>query len=876
MGSSDIDLSKKPRSPYELFLGPSAADLRHFVAKHFRHQDTKTQRYVLQNSFPLCFWAFVAIFPVYPDWRFIMSNILNEILNNKDRKEFKEFVAFVANQPTGICLRNGIIQLFRQYCDEHNKPKKFRQNSTMFNFLKKTQELFPADGTLVILHRYAIAKYHFCRIRLDGEYMEEISLNDYLDLRDLYFLKKKRDNHQLKIDFMPFYDFSPSIRDTRSVGNGIRFLNRYMCSNIFSRPDEWNTKLFQFIQLHQHDGRQLLVNGTLIRDSETFYNKLEKMLQWLKDKNPEASYSNVETRMKKEGFEVGWGNTVERISETFQTLLDLINEPTDYLLENFISRVPMPLISKIAIISPHGWFGQTNALGKPDTGGQVIYILDQVRALEKHLAKEIRLTGLDVKPKIVVLTRLIPEAEDTSCDQRKEEIFQADNSYILRVPFRDSQYNIVKHWISRFKIWPYLETFAEDASIELMSEFEGRPDLIIGNYSDGNLVASLLSDKLDVIQCTIAHALEKTKYAFSDLHWQENEEDYHFSLQYTADIFSMNKSDFIITSTLQEIAGTEDTMGQYESYQFFSLPELYQVVSGLDLFAPKFNVIPPGVDEELYFPYHQKEKRIQTKLQQWKNRLFHDTSDDIYGNLDHLDKIPIFTMARFDKIKNITGLIQAFGMSKKLQSSCNLIFAAGTIHVEDSSDSEERNEIIKAYDLIESYNLHGKLRWLPSINKLDTGEVYRIIADQKGIFVQPALFEAFGLTIIEAMASGLPTFAPKFGGPLEIIEYGVSGFLMNTSKPELISKSLENFIEHCKKDKDYWQTISENGIKRVRERFNWKSYSQRMVNLAKLYGFWRYAVSGKGMLELDRYCDLIYHFLLKEKARSLETQRSPE
>jgi sucrose synthase len=859
-----------------LFLGPSAADLRHFVAKHFRHQDTKTQRYVLQNSFPLCFWAFVAIFPVYPDWRFIMSNILNEILNNKDRKEFKEFVAFVANQPTGICLRNGIIQLFRQYCDEHNKPKKFRQNSTMFNFLKKTQELFPADGTLVILHRYAIAKYHFCRIRLDGEYMEEISLNDYLDLRDLYFLKKKRDNHQLKIDFMPFYDFSPSIRDTRSVGNGIRFLNRYMCSNIFSRPDEWNTKLFQFIQLHQHDGRQLLVNGTLIRDSETFYNKLEKMLEWLKDKNPEASYSNVETRMKKEGFEVGWGNTVERISETFQTLLDLINEPTDYLLENFISRVPMPLISKIAIISPHGWFGQTNALGKPDTGGQVIYILDQVRALEKHLAKEIRLTGLDVKPKIVVLTRLIPEAEDTSCDQRKEEIFQADNSYILRVPFRDSQYNIVKHWISRFKIWPYLETFAEDASIELMSEFEGRPDLIIGNYSDGNLVASLLSDKLDVIQCTIAHALEKTKYAFSDLHWQENEEDYHFSLQYTADIFSMNKSDFIITSTLQEIAGTEDTMGQYESYQFFSLPELYQVVSGLDLFAPKFNVIPPGVDEELYFPYHQKEKRIQTKLQQWKNRLFHDTSDDIYGNLDHLDKIPIFTMARFDKIKNITGLIQAFGMSKKLQSSCNLIFAAGTIHVEDSGDSEERNEIIKAYDLIESYNLHGKLRWLPSINKLDTGEVYRIIADQKGIFVQPALFEAFGLTIIEAMASGLPTFAPKFGGPLEIIEYGVSGFLMNTSKPELISKSLENFIEHCKKDKDYWQTISENGIKRVRERFNWKSYSQRMVNLAKLYGFWRYAVSGKGMLELDRYCDLIYHFLLKEKARSLETQRSPE
>jgi len=801
-----------------------------------------------------------------------MKNILNGILNHKDRKEFKEFVVFVANQKTGICLRNGIIQLFRQYCDQHNKPQKFSQSSSMFNFLKKAQELFLADGTLVMLHRYAIAKYRFYRIHLDGEYMEEISLTDYLDLRDLHFLKKKTDNYQLKLDFMPFYDFSPSIRDTRTVGKGIRFLNRYMCSNIFSRPDEWNAKLFEFIQLHQHNGRQLLVNGALIQDPDTFYTKLEKMLEWLKHKDPEAPFSSVENRMKKEGFEVGWGNTVERISETIQNLLDLINEPTDHLFEHFISRVPMPLISKIAIISPHGWFGQTNALGKPDTGGQVIYILDQVRALEKHLANEIRLTGLDVEPKIVVVTRLIPDAEDTSCDQRREEIFQTNNSYILRVPFRDSQYNIVKHWISRFKIWPYLETFAEDAARELLSEFEGRPDLIIGNYSDGNLVASLLSDKFDVIQCTIAHALEKTKYAFSDLHWQENEKNYHFSLQYTADIFSMNKSDFIITSTLQEIIGTEDTMGQYESYQFFSLPRLYQVVNGINLFAPKFNVIPPGVDEQLYFPYHQKEKRVQTKWQQWENRLFHDNADDIYGSLDHLDKIPIFTMARFDKIKNITGLIQAFGMSKKLQDACNLVFAAGSIRVEDSSDSEERNEIIKAHDLIESYHLHGKVRWLPSINKLDTGEVYRVIADHKGIFVQPALFEAFGLTIIEAMASGLPTFAPKFGGPLEIIEYGVNGFLMNTSKPDLIAKSLESFVENCSTDENYWATISENAIKRVQENFNWKFYSQRLINLAKLYGFWRYAVSGKGMVELDRYCDLIYHFLLKEKAKNLEAQ----
>ena len=52
-----------------------------------------------------------------------MKNVLIEILNKKDRKDFKEFVVFVTNQQFGICLRNGIIQLFRQYCDQHNKTK---------------------------------------------------------------------------------------------------------------------------------------------------------------------------------------------------------------------------------------------------------------------------------------------------------------------------------------------------------------------------------------------------------------------------------------------------------------------------------------------------------------------------------------------------------------------------------------------------------------------------------------------------------------------------------------------------------------------------------------------------------------------------------
>jgi len=801
-----------------------------------------------------------------------MHGLIKSIIPEAEMMDFKEFLAMLDQQEKTFLLRNEIILSFEEYCDVNGKDDDFRTGSGMYGFLRKVQEMFIGKTHTVVMHRYAVARYRFYRLRNDAEYMEEISIPTFLNLKDKHVTKGRTEGSELHLDFLPFYDFSPSIRDTKKVGNGIRFLSRYLCANIFQNPREWKRRSFDFVKLHKYNGQQLLVNGDVIENFRHCIEEMGTVVAWLKEQDPETPYTEVASRLKRHGFEPGWGNTVGLIIQNMEMLEELINEPTDVMLETFLSRVTLPMISKIAILSPHGWFGQENVLGKPDTGGQVIYILDQVRALERYLKEKLTLTGLDAAPEIIVITRLIPEADDTTCDQRKEKIHNTDNGWILRIPFRDQNYNVVPHWISRFHIYPYLERFADDAEAELLREFEGRPDLIIGNYTDGNLVATLLSDKMDVIQCTIAHALEKTKYLFSDLYWEDMEEEYNFSLQFTADILAMNKSDFIITSTTQEIVGTETTMGQYESYQFFSLPHLYQVVSGIDLFAPKFNVIPPGVEEQIYFPFYQHEKRVKHKREAWENRLFTDMTDDIHGMLEDQERMPLFTMARLDKIKNITGLIEAFGVSKILREKCNLIFAAGAIHVQESKDAEEQAQIRLAYELINKYRLHGSVRWLPSIPKLETGEVYRIIADHGGAFVQPALFEAFGLTILEAMATGLPTLATTFGGPQEIIVEGESGFLLNTSSPNLIAKTLEKFVNKCQEDPVFWKRISDNSIERVRSHFTWRLYSERLINLAKLYGFWRFTVSARGKYKMDRYCEFIYHFLLKNRAKALEEE----
>jgi len=793
-----------------------------------------------------------------------MSNILSKLIPRREEPDFREFMSSLMADPPQLLRQNDILLRYFHYCDETGNSRSRRQKSPLFLFLSHIQEIFLKGEYLYVMHRPETARFEYYRVNANGSYLEMIPPGEYLQQKDR-FSGNPPDPNPLRIDFLPFYDFAPRIRHFQNIGNGILFLNRYLSSRMFQNPEEWNRKLFEFLKLHQHDGRQLLINRESIGDVDTLIQRLRNTTEWLNRSQGKTPVGKVESRLRRSGLEPGWGDTLERISETMQTLIDLFDAPDDSLLERFISRVPMPMISRIAIVSPHGWFGQNNVLGRPDTGGQVIYILDQVRALEAHLRKSLQRSGLNVSPHIVVLTRLIPEAGDSGCDVKRERIYRTENSWILRVPFHDEQMNILPHWVSRFQVWPYLERFANASAVELSGEFGGKPDLLIGNYSDGNLVSTLLADRFDVIQCTISHALEKTKYPEADLKWRAYDKEYNFSTQFIADILSMNKSDFIITSTRQEIVGTDSHMGQYESYQHFTMPGYVQVLSGIDLFSPKFNVIPPGVSFDLYFPYTESSRRVAAQTARLENRVFHEQAGDNLGHLKDPEKTPIFTMARFDRIKNITGLIEAFGLSRKLRKRCNLIFSAGTIDPAQSRDQEEKAEISRAHELIAAHGLKNSIRWIPSIPKSDTGEIYRIIADRKGIFVQPALFEAFGLTILEAMVSGLPTFGPKFGGPSEIIDHGKNGFLLNTGDPALIASSLEGFFLQLDRDPDLWHRISLAGIHRIHEDFSWNTYSKRLLKLAKIYGFWRFAESVEGRRKMDLYGDFIYHFLLRRR-----------
>jgi sucrose synthase len=180
----------------------------------------------------------------------------------------------------------------------------------------------------------------------------------------------------------------------------------------------------------------------------------------------------------------------------------------------------------------------------------------------------------------------------------------------------------------------------------------------------------------------------------------------------------------------------------------------------------------------------------------------------------------IFTMARLDRVKNLTGLVELYAKNEKLRELANLVIVGGEIDPARSKDREEVKEIEKMHNFIKEYSLQKNFRWIRSqTNRVQNGELYRYIADLGGVFVQPALYEGFGLTVVEAMTCGLPTFATCHGGPAEIIEHGISGFHIDPYHPDDVADELVAFFEKAKSDPGVWTQISEAALQRIYSRY---------------------------------------------------------
>jgi len=412
-----------------------------------------------------------------------------------------------------------------------------------------------------------------------------------------------------------------------------------------------------------------------------------------------------------------------------------------------------------------------------DTGGQITYVVEQVRALAAHP---------DVRNVQLFTRQVFGPKVDASYAEEHEEL--APGAEIVRIPCGPRRY------LRKEKLWPYLDEFVDRTMRHLRAQRD-LPDVVHGHYADAGYVGSEIARLLGVPFVFTGHSLgrvKKQRLLAKKPDRDALDRQFNFPQRIEAEEVALETASVVITSTQQEVDQ------QYELYDHYE-PE-------------RMEVIPPGVDLSRFRPPGENDPK--PAIAHDLDRFFVDP-----------DKPLVVALARPDERKNLTALIRAFGQSETLRERANLAILAG--NRDDIRELGKASRRVLTELLLEAdhYDLWGKVALPKHHRPEDVPELYRWTARTRGVFVNPALTEPFGLTLIEAAASGVPIVATNDGGPRDIIASCRNGRLVDPLDDDAITAGIEEIVG----DPALWEELSTSGIDGARRTYGWHGHVDRLV-----------------------------------------------
>ncbi len=422
----------------------------------------------------------------------------------------------------------------------------------------------------------------------------------------------------------------------------------------------------------------------------------------------------------------------------------------------------------------HGLFrGHDLELGRDsDTGGQTTYVLELAR-------------GLAARPevdRVEVVTRLIQDRRVSAHYAVPEEAFAPD-ALIRRLPFGPRRY------LRKEQLWPYLDELADALAEQLIAQ-PRLPDWIHAHYADAGYVGALLRRRLGVPLVFTGHSLGREKrrrMMAAGLDPLQIERQYAMERRIDAEELALAHSHLVITSTRQEM---EDQYARYGQFR-------------QDL----ARVIPPGVDGSAFHPplTGEDESAVEALMTPF---------------LREPQRPPLLAICRADPRKNIPALIEVFGRSERLRQRHNLVLVMGCRQQPSQLEKQQRDLFHQVFDLVDHYDLYGSVAYPKQHRREQIPVIYRWASRRRGLFVNPALTEPFGLTLLEAAACGLPLVATDDGGPRDILQRCGNGSLVDVSDPD----ALQQVLEEAGEDPERWRRWSDNGIEAVCRQYTWDAH----------------------------------------------------
>jgi len=110
---------------------------------------------------------------------------------------------------------------------------------------------------------------------------------------------------------------------------------------------------------------------------------------------------------------------------------------------------------------------------------------------------------------------------------------------------------------------------------------------------------------------------------------------------------------------------------------------------------------------------------------------------------------------------------------------------------------------------------------------LGTPEGLRDFYHSVDMLVMPSRRESFGVSAVEASATGLPVIASRFGGIPEIVVHGETGLLVNTEDIHGFGEAIVTLGE----DGDLRRQMGAKARARAVERFDWRNSVRDMVTI---------------------------------------------
>ncbi|MDH3639827.1 MAG: HAD-IIB family hydrolase, partial [Gammaproteobacteria bacterium] len=348
-------------------------------------------------------------------------------------------------------------------------------------------------------------------------------------------------------------------------------------------------------------------------------------------------------------------------------------------------------------------------------------------------------------------------------------------------------------YIPKEQLWDHLDSFTDNL-VDWFNEQTRMPDMVHSHYADAGYVGVRLSSLLGTPLIHTGHSLGRDKrkrLLAKGLSREEIERTYNIERRIDAEEEVLANADLVIASTQHEIEE------QYGLYNYYDRDRMAVIPPGTDL--AQFS--PPVEGEEIPF-VHQLE------------RFFSDTGKPL-----------ILALSRPDERKNIPTLLEAFGESETLQQAANLLIIAGSRDDIRDMESGAQSVLTDILLLIDSYDLYGKVAIPKSHRPDEVPGIYRLVATSGGVFINPALTEPFGLTILEAAASGVPVVATENGGPVDILSKCQNGELVDPLDKAAITDALLKLL----RDRDGWLRAARNGIVGVGRHYTWQAHAERYL-----------------------------------------------